>query len=224
MKKIPRWKKQAGPTKYSGNVRITCRFDYQPDICKDWKETGYCGYGDSCKFLHDRGDYKTGWQLEREFVEEEKRKREAALAGKEYHSNVDEYFIGDDDNSLPFACFICKQQFTNPVVTRCKHYFCENCATERHQKDPRCACCGENTSGIFNVAHDILKKMKEVQPGEQKTQDMGEKSSEEDGENNQEHDHNHNHSNDDDDHSNDENGKEDNDENSNNEEADNDDK
>ena len=39
----------------------------QPDICKDYKETGFCGYGDSCKFLHDRGDYKSGWQLEREW-------------------------------------------------------------------------------------------------------------------------------------------------------------
>lgn len=39
-------------------------FDYQPDICKDYKETGFCSYGDSCKFLHDRGDYKSGWELE----------------------------------------------------------------------------------------------------------------------------------------------------------------
>lgn len=29
----------------------------QPDICKDYKETGFCGFGDSCKFLHDRSDY-----------------------------------------------------------------------------------------------------------------------------------------------------------------------
>ena len=34
-----------GPKQASGNIRVTCRFDYQPDICKDWKETGYCGYG-----------------------------------------------------------------------------------------------------------------------------------------------------------------------------------
>ena len=26
-------------------------------------------YIDSCKFLHDRGDYKSGWQLDREFEE-----------------------------------------------------------------------------------------------------------------------------------------------------------
>jgi hypothetical protein len=34
-----------GPQKASGNIRISCRFDYQPDICKDYKETGFCGYG-----------------------------------------------------------------------------------------------------------------------------------------------------------------------------------
>ncbi len=28
---------------------------------------GYCGFGDSCKFLHDRSDYKYGWQLEQEW-------------------------------------------------------------------------------------------------------------------------------------------------------------
>ena len=34
-----------GPMKASANIRVTCRFDYQPDICKDYKETGFCGYG-----------------------------------------------------------------------------------------------------------------------------------------------------------------------------------
>lgn len=33
----------AGPLRASTNVRMTVRFDYQPDICKDYKETGYCG-------------------------------------------------------------------------------------------------------------------------------------------------------------------------------------
>ena len=54
-----------GPLRASTNVRMTVRFDYQPDICKDYKETGYCGYGDSCKFIHDRGDYKSGWEIDR---------------------------------------------------------------------------------------------------------------------------------------------------------------
>jgi hypothetical protein len=28
---------------------------------------GYCGFGDSCKFSHDRSDYKYGCQLEQEW-------------------------------------------------------------------------------------------------------------------------------------------------------------
>lgn len=35
------------------------------EICKDYKETGYCSFGDSCKFIHDRGDYKSGWEIVR---------------------------------------------------------------------------------------------------------------------------------------------------------------
>ncbi|XP_053205915.1 E3 ubiquitin-protein ligase RNF113A-like [Panonychus citri] len=55
--------KSKGPMKAPSNIRPTIRWDYQPDICKDFKETGFCGFGDSCIFLHDRTDYKAGWQL-----------------------------------------------------------------------------------------------------------------------------------------------------------------
>ena len=34
-----------GPMRASGNIRSTVRWDYQPDICKDYKETGFCGFG-----------------------------------------------------------------------------------------------------------------------------------------------------------------------------------
>lgn len=54
-----------GPLRGSAYMRVSARFDYQPDICKDYKETGFCSYGDSCKFLHDRGDYKSGWEIEK---------------------------------------------------------------------------------------------------------------------------------------------------------------
>ncbi|KEH19406.1 zinc finger C-x8-C-x5-C-x3-H type protein [Medicago truncatula] len=63
-----------GPLRPSTHIRVSSRIDYQPDLCKDFKETGYCGYGDSCKFLHDRTDYKSGWQLEKEWNETEKRR------------------------------------------------------------------------------------------------------------------------------------------------------
>lgn len=68
-----------GPLRASLYVRTTARFDYQPDVCKDYKETGYCAYGDSCKFLHDRGDHKSGWEVERDWEKSQREKRDRAL-------------------------------------------------------------------------------------------------------------------------------------------------
>jgi len=69
-----------------------------------------------------------------------------------------EYVIDEEGDALPFSCLICRESFVKPVMTRCKHYFCESCALTRFVKDPRCAVCKENTNGIFNVAQDIIKK------------------------------------------------------------------
>ncbi|XP_076888529.1 zinc finger CCCH domain-containing protein 1-like [Bidens hawaiensis] len=149
-----------GPLRASAHIRVSARFDYQPDICKDYKETGYCGYGDSCKFMHDRGDYKSGWQMERDWDEAEKeRKRKLALKGDDDEDEDDEDQDDDDEDGLPFACFICRQPFVDPVVTKCKHYFCEHCALKHHAKKKRCFVCNQPTLGIFNTAHEIRKRM-----------------------------------------------------------------
>eukprot|EP00735_Rhodelphis_limneticus_P007529 TRINITY_DN20092_c0_g1::TRINITY_DN20092_c0_g1_i1::g.15698::m.15698 TRINITY_DN20092_c0_g1::TRINITY_DN20092_c0_g1_i1::g.15698 ORF type:complete len:352 (+),score=64.79,sp/Q8GX84/C3H1_ARATH/42.47/5e-75,zf-CCCH/PF00642.19/8.8e-10,zf-C3HC4_2/PF13923.1/1.2e-08,zf-C3HC4_3/PF13920.1/1.9e-08,zf-RING_5/PF14634.1/4.1e-05,zf-RING_2/PF13639.1/7.2e-05,zf-C3HC4/PF00097.20/0.00047,zf-C3HC4_4/PF15227.1/0.0064,zf-RING_UBOX/PF13445.1/0.028,zf-P11/PF03854.9/3.7 TRINITY_DN20092_c0_g1_i1:62-1057(+) len=146
-----------GPVRMAGNVRISCRFDYQPDICKDYKETGYCGYGDNCKFMHDRGDYKSGWQLEKEWEAQQERKRKIA-SGDIDENDLDDGEASDDDD-LPFACFICRESFVNPIVTKCMHYFCEKCAFEHHKKSKRCFICNEQTFGLFNTAHKLLEKI-----------------------------------------------------------------
>ncbi len=39
-------------------------------LCKDYHDTGYCCFGDSCLYIHDRGDYKSGWELEKEWEKE----------------------------------------------------------------------------------------------------------------------------------------------------------
>ncbi|CAI0471046.1 unnamed protein product [Linum tenue] len=157
-----------GPLRASAHIRVSARFDYQPDICKDYKETGYCGYGDSCKFMHDRGDYKSGWQMEKEWDEAEKaRKRKLALGALakedgEFDEANDEDDDEDDDDALPFACFICREPFEDPVVTKCKHYFCEHCALKHHSKNKKCFVCNKPTLGIFNTAHEIRKRMAEA--------------------------------------------------------------
>ncbi|KAM1068865.1 hypothetical protein ACFX2I_000788 [Malus domestica] len=148
-----------GPLRASAHIRTSTRFDYQPDICKDYKETGYCGYGDSCKFMHDRGDYKSGWQMEKEWDEAEKARKRKLAMGEDDVDETEEDDDDEDDAGLPFACFICRQPFVDPVVTKCNHYFCEHCALKHHSKNKKCFVCDKPTLGIFNTAHEIRKRM-----------------------------------------------------------------
>jgi RING finger protein 113A len=59
--------RQVGPQKSSSNVRTITITDYTPDVCKDYKQTGFCGFGDNCKYLHAREDYAAGWKIDREW-------------------------------------------------------------------------------------------------------------------------------------------------------------
>ncbi len=167
-----------GPIRAPDNIRSTVRWDYQPDICKDYKETGFCGFGDSCKFLHDRSDYKAGWQLE--MMEQkpgrggQKKKRRGRGRGDnedededdddEDNEAEDKYEIDDeDDEDLPFRCLFCRESFRSPVVTKCRHYFCERCALEHYKKSTRCFVCGVQTNGVFNIAKELVKRLKEAE-------------------------------------------------------------
>ncbi|KAH8330863.1 hypothetical protein KR067_008359 [Drosophila pandora] len=144
---------RSGPIRAPAHLRATVRWDYQPDICKDYKETGYCGFGDSCKFLHDRSDYKAGWQLEMDH--ENQRRGDCDSDGDD-----GKYEIHSDEESLPFKCHICRQSFVNPVVTKCKHYFCEKCALAQYKKSQRCIICSQQTNGIFNPAKELIARLK----------------------------------------------------------------
>lgn len=144
---------RAGPIRAPTNIRASVRWDYAPDICKDYKETGFCGFGDSCIFLHDRSDYKHGWQLERD-VEKKTYGQNDADAGK--------YEIpSDDEDDLPFKCLICRDSFKNPVETKCRHHFCESCALTNYKKSKRCFACGQQTMGVFNPAKKLIARIKQ---------------------------------------------------------------
>jgi RING finger protein 113A len=153
--------RQVGPIKAPTNIRTITVTDFAPDVCKDYKQTGFCGFGDSCKFLHAREDYKQGWELDRDWEVGTKGKKIAgttvASANKSTTAGVDD---GDDDElleNIPFACIICKRPYTNPTVTKCGHYFCEACALNRYRKSPNCAACGAGTGGVFNGAKNLQK-------------------------------------------------------------------
>jgi len=150
-----------GPVKAPTNIRTITVTDFAPDVCKDYKQTGFCGFGDSCKFLHAREDYKQGWQLDKEWENVTKGKK--VTGGTKIASanrNAEEEDSDDDDamlEGIPFACIICKEKYKDPIVTKCGHYFCESCALKRYRKDPSCAACGAGTGGVFNVAKGLKK-------------------------------------------------------------------
>lgn len=153
--------KVVGPVKAPTNIRTITITDFAPDVCKDYKTTGFCGFGDNCKYLHAREDYKAGWQLDKEWENVTKGKK--VLAGTKIASadrNAEEEDSGDEDamlEGIPFACVICKDKYKDPIITKCGHYFCESCALKRYRKDPSCAICGAGTGGVFNVAKNLKK-------------------------------------------------------------------
>lgn len=148
-----------GPIRAPTNIRSTVRWDYDPMSCKDYRETGICGFGDSCKFMHDRGDYKFGWQLEQEWDDAQKAKENGKAP--EDSSDDEKYVIdSDDDDNLPKKCPFCRKVFNTPVITRCKHYFCEKCALDHYKKSQRCYECGKQTGGVFNPAKELVERIR----------------------------------------------------------------
>jgi RING finger protein 113A len=143
----------AGPQRSVSNLRSTTRVDYAPDICKDYAETGFCGFGDSCKFAHIRGDYKSGWEIDQEWEAMQQRDKNAIWQ----ESDSDKYLIRKDPELVnPEQCLLCARDYQRPVLTReCKHKFCEACFLREFKKcNQRCPLCQRKLSGQV----DIVKK------------------------------------------------------------------
>ncbi|KAK7209036.1 hypothetical protein V2G26_016214 [Clonostachys chloroleuca] len=162
-----------GPTKSASNVRMTTFTEYTLGICKDYKKTGHCGFGDACIFVHDRGDWTGGWKLDQDWdkaVKENKVPKSTVVASADRTRKFDTN--NDDDASIleniPFACIICEKSYRDPIVTRCGHYFCESCALTRYRKDPSCAACGAATNGVFNTASRLRKLLQRKKEWEAK--------------------------------------------------------
>ncbi len=106
-----------GPIRAPSNIRLTTRVDYAAGICKDYKETGRCGFGDGCIFMHDRGDYKQGWELDLEWEEQKRKENLRKIQGGDSEDEESDYEIKENED-LPRVCQICSSRFNNPVETK----------------------------------------------------------------------------------------------------------
>jgi RING finger protein 113A len=177
-----RQSKTVGPVKAPTNIRTITVTDFAPDVCKDYKNTGHCGFGDNCKFLHAREDYKQGWQLDKEWETVTKGKKNLGgtiVASANRDKKTEDEDEEDIPEDIPFVCIICNGPYKSPIVTRCGHYFCEPCALQRYRRDPSCAACGSGTNGVFNSAKKLqnLLEKKGAAPSKSKFKSSGFKQS-----------------------------------------------
>ncbi len=135
----------AGPVRAAANLRVTCRFDYKPDLCKDYNETGFCGFGDSCIFLHDRTEYKSSYQIEKEWETEQERKKLES-------EHAQEMVAVKETPAKPTTCPVCSKPFKRPVKTLCSHFFCELCVLRLN----KCPVCKSALLGSFKPANKEL--------------------------------------------------------------------
>lgn len=119
--------------------KYNVRFDYAAGLCKDYLETGYCGFGDSCIFLHDRGDYKMGWELDADFERQHQQKPDDT--GFEIPEPV--------DPSLT-ECPVCKRPHEKArMLPECGHRFCMTCIVNALKTRLKCPLCKAVVSGTL---------------------------------------------------------------------------
>ncbi|EDK43014.1 pre-mRNA splicing factor CWC24 [Lodderomyces elongisporus NRRL YB-4239] len=142
------------------NIKVTTITDFQPDVCKDFLQTGYCGYGDTCKFLHVRDESRQKKTIIREWENVAKKgkygstlstlaKYTPSLVQSLHQQQQQQQVLVKD--LQPFKCPICKKDYKNPIKTQCGHLACKLCFLDRYKKQRKVGCfiCNKDVEGVM---------------------------------------------------------------------------
>lgn len=85
---------------------------------------------------------------------------------QEISANQKEVSSASEDG-IPFACFLCRSAFVDPVVTVCAHYFCQKCILDHVQSissgsSASCPICKKDTNGVFNHPTKLFTKKRRL--------------------------------------------------------------
>uniref|UniRef100_A0A0W0EYK7 Pre-mRNA-splicing factor CWC24 n=1 Tax=Moniliophthora roreri TaxID=221103 RepID=A0A0W0EYK7_MONRR len=143
-KEVPKAMRVGPQRSTNSTIRTVTIVDYQPDK-RDTVDSAT--RANSC--TTEEPVNLAGWQLD----------KLADNPKKQVGEDDDSEDSDSDDEDIPFACLICRKHYTDPVVTRCGHYFCSSCAIKRFAKTPKCAACNAPTGGMFNRADKVIAKV-----------------------------------------------------------------
>merc|ERR1712150_355597 len=67
------------------------------------------------------------------------------------------------NDGIPFACFLCRKHFKQPIVTACAHYFCQDCIMDfTRNNNNACPICQKDTFGVFNHPTKLMSKKRRM--------------------------------------------------------------
>ncbi|KAL0213516.1 hypothetical protein RCL1_007142 [Eukaryota sp. TZLM3-RCL] len=135
----------------SSAISTKTELDMQPHICKDWMETGFCGYGDNCKFAHirlvDESEHtkKLHEQLrsKRALLQQLNKKSSTTAPTTTVQQEKDK--IPEEQEATPLPkCSMCSDQ-KDLFKSKCGCVYCLSCSKLTEEG---CFSCGSET-GVF---------------------------------------------------------------------------
>ena len=95
------------PTRYMQGLQRNWILWFWRWICGSF--IGIVIWLDQCKFLHDRGDYKTGWELEKEWDAEQRRKKQRLEESLKGFGDAED--AADDNGDVIHRCNVDSLKF-----------------------------------------------------------------------------------------------------------------